>query len=247
MITSLLTVLLLLGSIAPDPLTDPLMELLPGVFVSDHVVEFEGTVAIDVHHPDTPIVYLEMVVTAPDSREHESLVVTSITPSSLHAALLAADAQPGKPRHKDEQGQWINATGDSLEVSFAIKSEDHSDQWGAFFRTEEWVVNEETKAPLLESEDWGGFVFAGSTFSHAGRQTGYRADRTGTIISLTTFGDEVISPTWSISDKAEQDTPEWIANIDRVPPIGTPVRVQIRILDTKQSHEPERIDIDRDG
>lgn len=247
MITSLLAILLLLGTIPPEPDTDPLDELLPGIFVGDHVVEFEGAVSINVHHPETPIVYLEMFVTAPDSREHESLVVSSIRPSSLHAALLAADAQPGMPRHKDEQGQWINAAGDTLEVMFALKDKEHPDQWGSFFRAEEWVISERSQEPLIDSEQWGGFVFAGSTFSHLGQTTGYRADRSGTIISLTTFGDEVVSPTWPISDKADQDTPEWIANIDRVPAIGTPVRVRILVLDTVHSHEPERIDIDRDG
>ncbi|MEM9374305.1 MAG: hypothetical protein AAGA55_11750, partial [Planctomycetota bacterium] len=52
-----------------------LRELLPGVRVAEGTVEFRGTVCADTSHPQTPVVYLELLVTAPDSREHESLVV----------------------------------------------------------------------------------------------------------------------------------------------------------------------------
>ena len=222
----------------------PLTELLPGVFVGDGIVEFEGTVAIDVHHPDTPVVYLEMFVTAPDSREHESLIVADIKPSILHAALLAAGLDPGEPRHKTGSQKWIEATGEELIITVSSKE---LNGWSDFEYIENWVINQQNEKLLRESESWTGFVFAGSKINDSGPNSGYLADRSGTLISLTTFGDEVISPSWAISHEAEIDEPVWIASIDHLPPKGTPVKIRIERLSDDESHEPDRIDIDRDG
>jgi len=222
----------------------PMTELLPGVLVGEGIVEFEGTVAIDVHHPDTPIVYLEMFVTSPDSREHESLIVASIKPSILHAALLAAGVTPGQPRHKDNSGAWVDAIGQELLITVSTKE---LADWSDFERIENWVINQQNQTLLSESESWTGSVFAGSKINNSGPNAGYLADRSGTLISLTTFGDEVISPRWAISHEAEIDEPVWIASIDHLPTKGTNVKVRIQTVPDDESHEPDRIDIDRDG
>jgi hypothetical protein len=222
----------------------PMTELLPGVFVGEGIVEFEGTVAIDVHHPETPIVYLEMFVTSPDSREHESLVVADIKPSILHAALLAASLTPGQPRQKDSIGSWVNAIGQELLITISTKE---LDGWSDFERIENWVINQQNQILLSESESWTSFVFAGSKINDSGPNAGYLADRSGTLISLTTFGDEVISPSWAISHEAEIDEPVWIASIDHLPPKNTLVKVRNQTPPDVESHEPDRIDIDRDG
>ena len=65
-------------------------ELLPGVRVAEGMVEFRGTVCADLRHEQTPVVYLELLVTGPDSREHESLVVTPVKPSAIHASTAAS-------------------------------------------------------------------------------------------------------------------------------------------------------------
>lgn len=222
---------------------EPLAELLPGILIADGIVEFEGTIAIDVHHPETPVVYLEMFVTAPDSREHESLIVADIKPSVLHAALLAANMTPGKPRHKDSSGAWINASGDDLRITVSAQD---GEGWSEFVQIENWVSNLVNDHVLAESDAWIGFVFAGSRMNDKGPNVGYLADRSGTLISLTTFGDEVISPSWSISHEADVDEPAWIASVEKLPPINTPVKIRIQILTNTQSHEPDRIDIDSD-
>ncbi len=218
---------------------DELKELLPGLRVGEGIVEFDGTVAIDCHHPDTPDVYLEMLVTAPDSREHESLVVSSIKPSLLHAALLAAGAEPGSPITRHE-GKQVPANGERVQVFVTVMDEDVP---GDFVPIEHWVTNMNTATTLDIEPTWTGLVFAGSRFD----KVGYAGDRGGTLISLTSFGDEVIAPTWTVSHQAEIDEPIWIANRDLVPKQGTPIRVRIEIAnDEAESHQPDRIDIDRD-
>ncbi|MDF1808861.1 MAG: YdjY domain-containing protein [Phycisphaerales bacterium] len=228
----------------------PLHELLPGLFVGEGVVEFDGKISIDCHHPDTPDVFLEMLVTAPDSREHESLVVTTVNGSSLHAALLAAGFYSGKPISRDNNGQFIPAHGDGVSVLVAtqFKAEDE-DSLLQFKPIVQWVTHVETGDLLVDTSSWTGFVFAGSIF----KEYGYGADANGTLISLTNFGDEVIAPTWTISSSADIDEPVWIANRASVGKIGEQVRIRIvahtvegSVETNPESHEPDRIDIDRD-
>ena len=236
----------------PEPDQDPkLKELLPGLFVAEGVVEFVGEIAMDCHHPDTPDVYLEMLVTAPDSREHESLVVADIKPSLLHAALLAAGFESGNPLQRDAQGKLVPATGSQLRVFVSIDpSTEKPDEERVYIPIEQWVVDVETGESLSDSRAWNGLVFAGSLFN----KFGYAADMDGTLISLTSFGNEVVAPTWTVSSSAQVDEPVWIANRDLVPQLGEKVHIRIRSneekkdddVDTKDSHEPDGIDINRD-
>ncbi|MBL4592092.1 MAG: hypothetical protein JKY96_09045 [Phycisphaerales bacterium] len=201
-------------SVSPDP--EP-KELVPGIFIAQGVVEFDAKVAIDCHHEGTPDVYLEMFITAPDSREHESLLVATIKPSSLHAALLAAGFEPGAPMSFNEKTNTrIRATGDQLIIEVII--DDHEP-----IAIETWVVHVETAKPLQSSPDWTTFVFAGSKLT----DRGYAADADATIAALTAFTTETIAPAWTLSPDAATDEPVWIANRDLVPEQGKSVRVRI--------------------
>lgn len=246
----------------PQPKSQPdpkLCEMFPGIWLAKGVVQFKGEIAINAHHPDTPDVHLEMLVTSPDSREHESLVVTPIVGEYLHAALLAAEFNPGAPLHRDPEGQLIPAHGDAVEVLVALVDEDGEPD--AFAPITDWVVRIDTHEPLAKNERWAGLVFAGSRLT--GR--GYAASRSGTLISLTTFGDEVIAPTWTVSSSAAIDEPVWIANTELLPKQGAPVLVRIRATPKPEpgagemaseqaddeaaqppqpSQQPERVDVD---
>ncbi|MHA7812968.1 MAG: YdjY domain-containing protein [Phycisphaerales bacterium] len=219
----------------PEVVEPDLKELLPGLRIAEGIVEFRGEIAVDAHHPDTPDVYLEMFVTAPDSREHESIVVSRIKGSNLHAALLAAGFEPGAPLSRDADGELVNAHGDELSITIATVADDT-----AFVPITDWVFHVDDETGITEAEKWGGFVFAGSRLT----RRGYEADGTGTLVSLTSFGNEVIAPAWSLSHLAEIDEPVWIANRELIPEKGTPVIV--RIEREGGSHEPDRVDVDRD-
>lgn len=193
-------------------------ELLPGVWIDEGIVEFDASVAMDCHHPETPDVYLEMLITGPDTREHESLLVSSIVPSNLHAALLAAGFEPGKPVSVEDSGIRSAATGDALTIEVRIGEDG---QWSPLI---EWVETVIQGDPLEADSNWTGLVFAGSSVVE---DKGYIADREGGLVSLTPFGFEVISPSWLVSPDASADEPEWIADRDRVPEFKTEVRVRI--------------------
>ncbi|MBO6514218.1 MAG: hypothetical protein JJ974_09675 [Phycisphaerales bacterium] len=193
-------------------------ELLPGVWVDEGVVEFDAKVAMDCHHPETPDVYLEMLVTGPDTREHESLLVTALEPSNLHAALLAAGFVHGQPVQFGDDGSRKPAQGDAVVIS--VRPSD-GDDW---INIIEWVIHVDQETKLTDADAWSGLVFAGSILTDEGS---YKANSEGALISLTPWGFEVVSPVWTVSPHASQDEPVWIANQDLVPKLNAPVRVRI--------------------
>lgn len=223
------------------------IEILPGVLVADGFVEFTSQVSIDCHHPDTPDVFLEMILTAPDSREHESLFVTSIKPSILHAALLAAGFNAGEPIEwgsSQNEHTTKQATGDRLRIFYSVIDDTEPDV--EFLPAESLVIDIESRQSLIEYARRPDFVFSGSSFT----SNGYAADRSGSMIAITPFGDEVISPTWTLSPQADIDEPIWIAHNEIMPEKGTPVRIRILVIETDfdheiESHQPDGIDIDR--
>ncbi len=201
--------------------------LAPGLRVnaSAGVVELDGFVAEDVHHPDTPRVYLEVIVCARDSREHESLVVTDVPPSLVHAALLTAGLEPGSVGSIDAnpEGQLarLPATGDAVRVTFLVD--------GAPKDPLAWVIHADTNKHLADRD--ASFVFAGSAIRQRAGRTWYAADGEGTLVGLATFGTETIALTESFSHASAIDEPVWIADRTRVPAKGAPVVVRIERLD----------------
>lgn len=224
----------------PAPAPGPRwVELSPGLRIDRdrRVLEFDGVVAIDCHNPTTPDVYLELVACSPDTREHESLVVTTVQPSLIHAALLALGYEPGRPgaitTHEGRPTRKA-PTGDALSVELVVA--DRSAPVSA------WItdVRARTHHPR------GGWVFAGSRFVRRGGARLYDADGAGTVIGLDTFGRETIAFTRVISPDSWVDEPLWIADASAVPARGTPVRVRIGPLLDAVEHDAPRPDTPRD-
>lgn len=187
------------------------------------LLEFDGAVPIDCHHPATPDVYLELVVCAPDSREHESLVVTSVPASMIHAGLLALGLEPGRPAS-------VRTTADGIErippegdgVSVALLTLDERGAWTGV-GAGEWITDAETRT----KRPGAGWVFAGSRLVERGGVEWYDADGAGTVVGLAAFGGETIAYGEAISPTAAVDEPVWIADVRVVPVRGTAVRVRI--------------------
>jgi hypothetical protein len=150
--------------------------------------------------------WLEQIACSNGTREHESLLRIDVSPHLIHAALLAAGFTPGRP------GAWeIDAVGamhlrppdgDPLQVLVQ-----HN---GRTFPVTNWVIGD---APL----QWR---FAGSI-----EDCGYAANRSGSIVGLVTFGDEVVGCERVVPDRADVAQPSWEVAADLVPPLGTPVRL----------------------
>lgn len=194
-------------------------------------VEIDGIVPIDAHHPRTPRVYLEAIVCATDTKDHESLVATRARPSHVHAALLLLGIEPGRPGTWDWSGTTIRAVppqGPRVVVEILVEGKPQTPA--------DWVVSARDGRKLGEAEPGEGFLFAGSQGVRRQSREMYRADGEGCIVGLTTFGGEVIAWSRMHSPEADIEEPVWIANKDVVPPVGTPVVVRIR----RVGHEAER-------
>lgn len=199
----------------PTPTPD-WITLTPGLRLNrqSRAVHFDAAIATDCHNPKTPDVYLELIACTPDTREHESLVVTTVPPSLIHAALLAINATPGAP------GNLANntpPTGQLIDV--AILNPDGSET-----PITSWITDAptRTKAPQIN------FRFAGSKIIKTTTGETFAADKAGTVIGLTTFGSELIACDALISPDAATDTPVWIANNPKIPSRGHPVTIQLK-------------------
>lgn len=204
------------------------VEVLPGVRLdaSGGVVEFDASIAVDCHNPETPVVYLETIVCTPDTREHEALLVTRARPSDIHAALLLAGLEPGGPgawRHENGRAVADPAHGDHVEVRLIM-----SDGTGAECDIDprDWIVNVATGGSLARTG--ASWVFAGSRWVRRQEREVYEADLTGQAVGLHTFGSELVALDRPMHHDSAIESPEWIADATRVPPAGTRVRLRLR-------------------
>jgi hypothetical protein len=172
--------------------------------------------------------WLEQAVCAPDTRGHESLLVVRVPASRVHAALLLAGLEPGHP------GAWrmVERTPDPAIVERVPPA---GAPLAIFVRhggverpLTAWMIPAEGRAASPE-HPW---VFAGSVIRPNTRSMGpgehYVADYTGSVVGIVTFGDEVVAFDEVLSDQAEVDSPQWLANTDAMPPSGTEVELVIR-------------------
>lgn len=214
------------GARPATPGPSGMREVFPGVRVDldAGVVEFDGVVPMDCHHPDTPHIYLEVVVCIPDTREHESLVMTRAVPSHVHAALLMLGAQPGAPgewRWEGGRAVYEPPIGDEVHVSFRTRRDGKTVEHSAH----EWIIDVNTGAHP-PARPW---VFAGSRFIVRQGFRGYDADRAGNLVGLATFGNETVAWSEVFSPESAIDEPVWIANTALVPRFGEPVTVVLRV------------------
>ena len=201
-------------------------ELFPHVRIDKYqrVVEIDGTVPIDTHDPRAPTVFLETICCTSDTREHESLVVTSAKPSHLHTALLLLAFEPGSPgrfQWNDDQMTVVPPMGDGVRVTLVTRDQDGNE---IEHDPSSWIVSADT-GERFEGE----WVFAGSRMvEHEGAEF-YDADGAGVVVGLHSFGSEVIALRDMISPEADVEAPVWIANGAAIPEVGTPVVIRFSV------------------
>lgn len=175
---------------------------LPGIKVNlkERYVDVDATVCLTEG-------LLELIACAKDTKEHESIIALDAKAAHVHAALLLLGTRPGNPARRmfiegeeEGQGRWIDypPRGEKIDVflvvkdeegkaverpinDFLIKEEDHYD------------VLEEEKNKEIERFPTNTFLFAGSHI-YQGEQgpAKYLADVDGNVISISTFGDELL-------------------------------------------------------
>jgi hypothetical protein len=202
----------------PAPSAGPVITPFAGVVVrtAERVVEIEAVVVLQLG-------WLEQVVCSAGTREHESLLVPRASPSQIHAALLMAGFEPGRP------GRWTRGSdgaltleppeGDPLEIHVRFTGPDGTT---VVEPIRSWIREAGEGGNPFPADPW---VFCGSVVEPKPEWMGpgqhYLADITGSVVGLVTFGDEVIGFAQVIADREEVRMREWEAVPGRVPEPGT--------------------------
>lgn len=203
---------------------------LPGLVINfqERCVDLEGSVCLDQG-------VLELVACTKGSKEHESIVALTASPMHVHAALLLLGAKPGHPAMRkplDKEGKsWADVppSGDPVEVLLVFKSKDG--------KTVEHPISkfvapcgEEFGEKPEDGEDRefpDTFLFAGSLLrSNGPGPRTYLTDVSGNVISIATFGDEVLCLP-GIHSNANAAL-EWQVNATGLPEVGTKVVLRLR-------------------
>ncbi len=215
---------------------------LPGLTINfkERCVDIEATICLDKGA-------LELIACTKGSKEHESVVAVGATPVHIHTALLLIGANNGNPAMRqpisDEATRWVDIPpkGDLIDVLFEFKDSagklterpisDFVTRSAEYARKPSVIPTEGHTIPRFPST----FIFAGSLLIDNGPgPRAYLAERSGHVISIATFGDEVLC----LPDVHSRDNGTLLWSIDptHLPKKGTPVTLRLRL---KKSPEPE--------
>ncbi len=160
---------------------------------------------------------LEMFACTRGSKEHESIVTLDTKAYLAHAALLALGAKTGGPAQFDPTYQ--PASGTEIEVLVEWQGKDGKRHQA---RAQEWIRDLSTKKAMTH-----GWVFAGSGFwiDPSSGKRHYQAEG-GDFICVSNFPSAMLD--LPIKSTQTNEGLLFEALTDRIPPLGTPVRVILR-------------------
>jgi hypothetical protein len=206
------------SAVATRPATGPaasqphIVQFQPGIRINwtQRQVEIEVTVVLR----EGPI---ELFASCPRQREYESIVRIEARPTHLYQALGLIGLTPGHPDRFDEQGRFVPASGDFVDVEVRYPGADGQTRQEPI---ETWMKPAEGDASLGRLP----WVFAGSTPLEDGK--GIASDLEGTVVALVEFSSSLIAlPEYH----SESNTELWLRpRSERIPPLGTKCRLIIR-------------------
>ena len=219
------------GESAPQqPVTKPVAESarkslkLPGLVTNfqKRCVDIEASVCLEEG-------MLELIACTKGTKEHESIIAIEAKAMHVHTALLLLGAKSGNPAMRkpidEERTRWIDIPpkGDQVDVYLVFKNEagkmvEHP--IGDFVTRSEEQPEKGDKFPHT-------FLFAGSLLRAAGAgPRKYLSDLSGNVISIATFGDELLC----LPGVYGQDNGSLMWQIDatKLPKVGSKVTLRLR-------------------
>ncbi len=158
--------------------------------------------------------YLEMFACRVNTKEHESVVAVETKAATVHAALLAVGAKEGSPVRF--RPTFAPPRGTVIQID--VRWLDEKGVWQTA-RAQEWVREAESKKEM--SHDW---VFAGSGFwTDEGSGKRYYMAEQGDFICVSNFTSATLDVPFESSQA--NDGLLFQAFTERIPPLGTPVRL----------------------
>jgi len=207
---------------------------LPGLAVDfqKRCVDVEAMICLDEG-------MLELIACTKGSKEHESIVAIEARPMHIHTALLLLGANNGNPamsRPVDEQKtRWVHVPprGDPVDVYLTF---DNSEGKKVEHPISDFVTRTERAEDNLDADDKvaeadaelpNTFLFAGSLLQGDGPgPRRYLADHSGNVISIVTFGDELLCLP-GMHAKAN-DALMWQIDATKLPKVGSKVTLRLR-------------------
>jgi hypothetical protein len=179
---------------------------------------------------------LELIACTKDTKEHESIVVLRALPSHVHAALLLLGARNGHPAMRrpldEEMTRWedLPPQGDPIDVSFVVTREDGTKQERPL--SDFLMRSEEEGAPSegnKQKEKFPNtFLFAGSHLGDAAETPRkYLAEISGNVISISTFGDELLC--LPEVHGHENQALAWQINPEHLPKKHSKIQLRLRV------------------
>jgi hypothetical protein len=170
---------------------------------------------------------LEQLMCRKQTKEHEAILTADVDARHIHAALIAAGAKEGSPvRFAPE---YRPASGTRIKVSVQYKDKGKEVTAPA----QSWIKNAKDNKTL--QSDW---VFAGSRFVKNPLDDGkeYYLANDGDIICISNFETALLDlPIKSPKDNADLI---FVANRERIPPLGTKVVVILEpVLEAKKDEK----------
>lgn len=162
---------------------------------------------------------LELIACTKGSKEHESIVAIEARPMHIHTALLLLGAKSGNPAMLD-----LPPKGSAVEVLLVFP-----DKAGkpAEHPISEFIMRAAEEKEADRKFPTNTFLFAGSRLVEDGAgPRKYVGDHSGNVISVVSFGDEVLCLPDIHSDQT--DSLLWQVNAAGLPAVGTKVTLRLR-------------------
>jgi len=171
---------------------------------------------------------LEMFACIRNTKEHEAVVSANTQAFLVHAALLRLGAEPGHPAQfvpefKPPAGTEIDVSVEWLDLQGKLQT----------VKAQDWVRDMKTGKAM--TYPW---VFAGSRFwtdEETGKQY-YQAEG-GDFICVSNFGTAALDI--PVESSQSNDALEFEAFTERIPPLGTPVRLVLKPVLKEKSAKAE--------
>jgi hypothetical protein len=179
---------------------------------------------------------LELVACTKGTKEHESIVVIEAKPMHIHAALLLLGAKPGSPATRQQLGdqaeRWIDVppSGGPVDVFLVLKGKEGKiveHPISDFIAPSSKRSDDSVPAEQAARFPTHTFLFAGSVLYGDGPgPRRYLSDQSGNVISLSTFGDELLC--LPAIHSQENDGLMWQVNATNLPAVGSNVTLRLR-------------------
>lgn len=205
---------------------------LPGLVINleERCVDVESAVCLDEGT-------LELIACTKDSKEHESIVTVGAKAMHIHTALLLLGAKSGNPAmrkraEEDDPNRWIDVPpkGGPVDVYLVLQDKDGklaerpiSDFITRSRDSDEALTDSDKRAKFPTHT----FLFAGSHLVGDGPgPRKYLSDVSGNVISIATFGDELLCLPEVHSH--ENGSLLWEIDATDLPAVGSKVTLRLR-------------------